>query len=225
MLVEEGPRIHPMPFTRVEVVVFSLREGVLCVLLGKRTGTPYAGRWAIPGGVVKIAEDSTLADSARRVIRERLQTELPNLTQVGTVGGAKRDSRAWSLSIIYRAQVPIDTVALGAGKRLEQIAWYSVDEAVNGLKLAFDHNALLVNALQSLRAEVEALNGPIQLLGDGFTLSELQQACAAVLGRPLEKSSFRRRLKAADIVAPIPGQTRGGKFRPAQTYAWRRRRK
>jgi 8-oxo-dGTP diphosphatase len=220
---EESPKIHPMPFTRVEVVVFTLKEGELTVLLGRRAAAPFAGRWAIPGGVVKITEDATLADSARRVIRERLQTELPNSQQVGTVGGAKRDPRAWSMSVVYRAQLPVEGLDATAGKRLEEIKWFSVEEAIGKLKLAFDHGALLTDALQSLRAEIALLSSPIHLLGDGFTLTELQQACEAVLGHALEKSSFRRRLKAAELVEPIPGGIREGSFRPAQTYAWRQR--
>ena len=49
-----------MPFTRIELVVMSIVDGRLAVLLGKRTGAPHEGQWALPGGVLRIDLDEDL---------------------------------------------------------------------------------------------------------------------------------------------------------------------
>jgi hypothetical protein len=54
-------------------------------------------------------------------------------------------------------------------------------------------------------------------LPEEFTLSELQGMYEVVLERPLEKSAFRTRVLAADLVEPI-AKTRTGANRPAQLY-------
>jgi len=58
------PRRFPRPSVTVDVVTFSLRDDDLQVLLVKRKSAPYAGRWAIPGGFVRI--DEPLEEAARR---------------------------------------------------------------------------------------------------------------------------------------------------------------
>ena len=59
--------IYPMPFTRIELVVLSVVDDGLAVLLGKREQAPYIGKWALPGGVVRIDLDADLDASAQRV--------------------------------------------------------------------------------------------------------------------------------------------------------------
>ena len=92
------------------------------------------------------------------------------------------------------------------------------EAAIADDKLAFDHGRLIDQAVQSLRAEVEVLRFAPGLMPETFTLGELQASSEAVLGRPLDKSSFRRRLDAAGCVQPVPGEQRTGAFRPAQLY-------
>lgn len=219
MSTELPARRHPMPFTRIEVAVMTVAEGALAVLLGRRAEAPFAGRWALPGGALRIDLDKTLEDAARRVINERLGIELPYLRQICAVGGATRDPRApWSLSVIYRALVPLDSVAPTAGKRLEVLRWCAVDEAAEDAKLAFDHRRLVARAAAAVRNEIEELDLPFEFLPSEFTLGELQGLCEVMLGRRLDKSSFRRRLSERDLVEPIPGEMRIAANRPAQLY-------
>lgn len=208
-----------MPFTRVELAVMSLIDGLLQVLLARRAQAPYAGRWALPGGAVRIDLDSSLDAAAQRVIRERLGVTLPFLRQVSTVGGPTRDPRApWAISILYRALVSADDVKLAAGKRIEALEWRPVDEVVADARLAFDHAGLVDRAVVTTRAEVDRLDLPFDFLPEQFTLGELQSACEHLLGRRVDKSSFRRRLADRDIVEAVEGAMRVGAFRPAQLY-------
>ena len=66
-----GTPVHPMPFVRIELVVLTVQEGALQVLLGRRAGAPYAGRWALPGGVLRIDLDDDLDAACLRVADAR----------------------------------------------------------------------------------------------------------------------------------------------------------
>ena len=213
------PTLYPMPFTRLELVVMSIVDGHLVVLLGKRTGAPHEGQWALPGGVLRIDLDADLEGAAQRVADERLGVQLPFLRHLTAVGGKLRDSRApWALSIAFRALLPVEAIDPKAGKRLEVLRWVPVDEAMLDERLAFDHAALIRSATEITRTEIERLELPFGFLPDKFTLGELQACCEMLLGRHLDKSSFRRRLDERSLVEPVPGEMRTGAFRPAKLF-------
>ena len=200
----------------------SVLNDALHVLLIKREQAPYAGSWALPGGVLRIDLDKDLEAAAQRVAQERLGVALPYLRQQCAEGSAIRDPRApWALSVVYRALVPLDSFAAEPGKRVEALKWVPVEEAMADQALAFDHTQLIAQAVASTRAEVQSLQLPAGYLPAEFTLGELQAMCEALLGRRLDKSSFRRRLDDAGVVIEVAGSMRTGAFRPAQLYCLR----
>ena len=208
-----------MPFTRIELAVLSIVAGGLAVLLGKREQVPHKGAWALPGGVLRIDLDADLEAAAKRVAEERLGVAPPFLRLLTAVGSKSRDPRAhWGLAIVYRALVPIDAFSPKAGKRLEELRWASVDAAAEDSRLAFDHARLIQGAALVTRAEIERLELPFDFLPERFTLGELQALCESMLGRRLDKSSFRRRLEERELLQAVPGEMRRGAFRPAQLY-------
>ena len=217
--LETRPK-HPMPFTRLEVCVLGLSDHGLQVLLGKREAPPYQGRWALPGGVLRIDLDATLDDGARRVMHERLALALPFMRQLVAVGGKYRDQdrSPWALSVVYRALVWQADVQPLAGKRLSDLAWRDVEDAATDVKLAFDHRELVALAVEKTRQEVAEMELPVGFLPKAFTLGELQSICERILGRALDKSSFRRKLGDRGLVQPIEGEMRGGANRPAQLF-------
>jgi 8-oxo-dGTP diphosphatase len=210
---------HPMPFTRLELCIFSLVHGRLSVLLARRAGEPFKGKWALPGGVLRIDLDATLEAAAQRVANERLGLGLPYLRQQCAVGAAGRDPRSpWAMSIVYRAFISPAEFHPEGGKRIEELVWRGTDDASGDHTLAFDHASLIAAAAASLRAEVERLEIPREVLPAQFTLAELQAFNEQVLGRPLDKSSFRRKLDARALVEPVVGAIRHGANRPAQLF-------
>ena len=210
---------YPMPFTRIELCVMSVVRDRLSVLLGRREQAPFKGLWALPGGVLRIDLDESLEDSAQRVAQERIGMLMPYLRQQCAVGGPSRDPRApWSLSVVYRAFAPMQDLDPKAGKRLEALRWATVEDAMADTALAFDHQSIISQAVTELRAEVDRLDLPFNALPDEFTLGELQSACEVLLGRALDKSSFRRRLDDRQTLAVVDGAFKRGAYRPAQLY-------
>jgi ADP-ribose pyrophosphatase YjhB (NUDIX family) len=210
---------HEMPFTRIELCVFGIRDGELHVLLARREERPQQGMWALPGGVLRIDMDKDLDDAARRVGRERLRAPMPYLRQQCAEGGLGRDDRVkWALSIVYRVLVDVSMFAPEPGKRVTDLKWEPVRLAAKDKNLAFDHAFIVSEAVIALRREVAALDLPFAFLPSQFTLTEVQQVCEAISGAPMDKSSFRRRLDDREIVEAIPGQFRPGPNRPAQLF-------
>lgn len=211
--------VHAMPFTRIELLALAVVEGSLQVLLGKRTEAPHQGRWALPGGVLRIHLDADLDAACARVANERLGLELPGAKQLCAVGARQRDPRApWALSVVYWSTLQVSQLPALPGKRLEALKWVPVSAATTEMALAFDHGSLVARGVDALQQEVDSLRFPSGLMPDDFTLAELQAASEAVLGRELDKSSFRRRVDAAGCLTAIEGHRRAGAFRPAQVF-------
>src|SRR5436305_14609656 len=86
---------HTYQFPRaaltVDCVVFGFDEGDLKVLLIQRALEPFKGRWALPGGFVRV--DETLDDAARRELAEEAGVHKVFLEQLYTFGEVNRDPR------------------------------------------------------------------------------------------------------------------------------------
>ena len=209
----------PRPLVSVDLAIFTLLESALSVLLVQRPqgqGEPFPGQWALPGGFVEVGRDETLKGCALRKLKEKTGVAAPYLEQLGSWGSAKRDPRGWSTTHAYMALVPAEST-LTPGGNAADAQWTPVQGDGVRPRLAFDHAEILAAALERLRNKVEYTSLPAYLLPREFTLTELQRAYEAVLGRPLEKSAFRTRVLAADLVEPV-NKVREGPNRPAQVY-------
>jgi 8-oxo-dGTP diphosphatase len=218
--VRGGP-VTERPLVTVDVVIFSVLDARLQVLLVRRPDAadePFPGRWALPGGFVDVARDATLVDCARRKLQDKTGVAAPYLEQLGSWGGADRDPRGWSATHAYFALIPAPSPAVqGAAES----AWFAADEAARK-RLAFDHGAILAAALERLRGKVEYTSLPAFLLPEPFTLPDLQRTYELVLGRPLDKSAFRKRMLDGDFLEEA-GMVPGGSGRAAMGYRVRDR--
>jgi len=193
----------PLPYTTVDVVIFSVIEEQLRVLLVQRpatAGEPFPERWALPGGFVDVDRDRDLEACARRKLSEKTGVNSPYLEQLGSWGGRDRDPRGWSATHVYFALIPADGVTLSKGANAADVGWFEVDALLKRPRLAFDHAAILKAGVERLRGKVEYTSLPAFLLPEPFTLPQLQRMYEIVLGRPVDKSGFRTRMLAADFL-------------------------
>ena len=210
----------PRPLVSVDVAIFAVAGGALQVLLVRRpqaAGEPYPGLWALPGGFVDVRHDADLESCALRKLKEKTGVASSYLEQLGSWGSAKRDPRGWSATHAYFALIPHQPPSPDA-------RWFAIAGSGARMRLAFDHSEILAAALARVRSKVEYTSLPAFLLPREFTLTELQRAYETVLGRRLEKSAFRTRVLASELVEPA-GKVREGPNRPAQMYRIRNPRK
>ena len=58
----------------IDVVVLTIKDNKLKILLVKREHEPFKGRWAIPGGFIRLSED--LVNAALRILKEKTEIQL-----------------------------------------------------------------------------------------------------------------------------------------------------
>ena len=214
------------PLVSVDLAIFSVRERKLHVLLVQRptdAAEPFPSAWALPGGFVDVSEDADLAACAGRKLNEKTGIASPYLEQIGSWGSAARDPRGWSATHAYMALTP-DLAPLEKGANAADVEWVPIVGEGVRRALAFDHDEILAAAVNRLRSKVEYTSLPTYLLPKEFTLSDLQAVYEIVLGRKLEKSAFRTRIMAADVVESVP-RVRRGPNRPARLYRLKRRKR
>jgi 8-oxo-dGTP diphosphatase len=213
----EGFLDFSRPLTTVDVVIFAIREGALCVLLVRRPqgeNEPCPGAWALPGGFVDVGRDSDLEACAARKLKDKTGMISPYLEQLGSWGSARRDPRGWSATHAYFALLPAGKAVTAPSADAQ---WFPVANGRVKPGLAFDHDDILAAAILRLRNKVEYTSLPVYLMPPEFTLPDLQRTYEIVLDRPLEKSAFRTRMLSADLIEPI-AKMRRGPNRPAQLY-------
>lgn len=196
----------------VDVVLLTLVEQQLHAVLLRRQAAPFAGVWALPGGFIHTDEDADAKASAARVLRTKVGIEGAYLEQLATFSGPARDPRGWSVAIAYCALLPVQNLP-------PDRADISVVSLSALPQLPFDHRAILDAALERVRSKSLYSSLPVHLCGETFTLPQLQQVYENILGEPLNKVSFRRKMDEMDWLEAVPGaMLGGGAHRPAQLY-------
>jgi len=213
------PARYERPSVTVDVVIFTLQERELHVLLVKRKHWPFEGRWAIPGGFVNMNESLDLA--ARRELEEETGIRDIYLEQLYTFGEPKRDPRTRVISVAYIALVSADTQTLRVSDESIDVRWFPVRALPQ--PLAFDHDAILAAGLDRLRSKLEYTTLAFQLLPEVFSILELKHIYEQILGEPLDKGNFYRKIKDSNVLEDT-GLRREGRGRPTSLYRFRRNR-
>ncbi|WP_288472929.1 NUDIX hydrolase [Paracidovorax oryzae] len=205
----------PAILCTVDVVLLTLKGGVLHAVLLRRADGPHAGGWALPGGFIHAQEDATAWDAAARVLREKTGIASPYLEQLATYSGARRDPRGWSVSIVYCALVPAELLREDS-ERLQAAPVGALPA------LAFDHADMVALAVSRVRSKSQYSSLPVYFCGERMTLPQLQAVYEAVLGEPVNKVSFRRKIDELGMLEPVDGlMESGAPHRPAQVYRLR----
>ena len=155
-----------------------------------------------------LAEES-LDAAARRIVRERLGNEGDYLEQLYTfnrLGQSDGDVVVGYISLFR--QHP------GQRER-DDVTWASIESV--RFNDALDH-LVLDYARMRLRAKLGYTNIAFHLMPGAFTLTDLQQAYERVLGHPVDKRNFRRRMTAAGVLDHTNLTRRDGSHRPAALY-------
>jgi 8-oxo-dGTP diphosphatase len=213
------PRAFPPFAVTVDVVLLTVREGVLSVLLVERDTHPFHGRHALPGGFVGPAEDLDAA-AVRRLEQETgVRRDVAHVEQLGAFGDPARDPRMRVVSVAYLVFAP-DLPAPTPGGGASWVAWVPV-KAVEPARLAFDHARVLDAGVERARAKLEYSPVATAFCGEEFTVADLRRVYEAVWGVPLDPRKCHRKTSGTPgflvptgrETAPGPG---GG--RPAALY-------
>src|ERR1041385_4888135 len=139
---------YPRAALTVDCVVFGFDEDELKVLLIERGLEPFKGKWALPGGFVRVNE--TIDDAARRELQEEAGLKNVFLEQLYTFGAVDRDPRERVVSVAHYALVKLAAHETKAATDAADAQWFPVSKVP---KLAFDHVEILASALARLKGK------------------------------------------------------------------------
>ncbi len=210
---------HPRAALAVDCVVFGLDDEDLKVLLIQRGLDPFAGKWALPGGFVRL--DESVDEAAKRELSEETGLGKVFLEQLHTFGAPDRDPRERVVSVAYYALVNLAAHRVQAATDAKEAAWFATGDLP---KLAFDHEAIVDLALERLREGVRRRPVGFELLPAKFTLSMLQRLYEKILERPLDKRNFRKRVLALGLLEELDEVEQDVAHRAARLYRFDKKR-
>ncbi len=220
----------------VDCVIFGFDFSQLNVLLVDRvmtdelTGKELFNDLTLTGN--HIYDDEDLDAAASRVLFDLTGLQNIYLEQFKTFGAPDRinreNDRAWLaangrdpdkriVTVGYYSLLATDKVTLEWKGR--NVRWTPVAEVTD---LAFDHMAILQEALVALRKNL--LREPIgfELLPEKFTLSQLQRLYEVILGVALDKRNFRKKVARMKYLVPLEEKQMGVAHKPARLYVFDR---
>jgi 8-oxo-dGTP diphosphatase len=204
---------YPRPALTVDCVVFGFDDEELKALLIERGLEPFKGKWALPGGFVRV--DESLDDAARRELEEEAGLKNVFLEQLYTFGALHRDPRERVVSVAHFALVKLSDHRAKAATDAAEAEWFPISKVP---KLAFDHADILATALARLKGKVRYEPIGFELLPPRFTLSQLQHLYEAVLESKLDKRNFRKKVLSFGLLIPLKETQMTGRHRPAQLF-------
>ncbi len=217
------------PSVTVDVALISVTKGSLWTLLVRRREPPFSGYWALPGGFVGL--DESLEEAASRVLSTKAGLSGVFLEQLYTFGQPDRDPRTRVITVAYYALLDREQARRLRSQHEVLVSRVAVDwEGETGgpatafggdgdvLELAFDHGEILGMVVRRLRGKLDYSPIGFELLPPRFTLHELQTVHETLLGRPLNKDSFRRRMTASGVLEATGVKQADVGHRPAELY-------
>jgi ADP-ribose pyrophosphatase YjhB (NUDIX family) len=198
-------------------VVLQVRSGRLQTLLWRRARKPFAGAWALPGGVLSPGE--TREESILRHLATKVDVrEVAHLEQLTTLSDPERNPDQWELATAYLGIVP-----LGVDPHVpDDTSWHPVGSLPT---TAFDHGAVVLAGRERLRGKLSYTNIGFALAPESFSLAELRDVYVAALGHDVSATNLKRVLLRRDVLEPTGQRRSSGRAggRPAETFRFRSR--
>ncbi|HTJ10540.1 MAG TPA: NUDIX domain-containing protein [Dinghuibacter sp.] len=232
-LVHDGARQY-LRHLSVDSVIFSFHEDKLKVLLLRMKDLPL---YALPGGYVH--KEESLEDAAHRILAERTGLGEVFLEQCGAFGDRDRtgNDRAEGLysalgedlppgnwlrerfvSIAYYALVNFNLARPQPGFFDTECVWCPIGELPD---LVFDHREIVRKARETLRMHLDHKLVGSNLLPETFTMNELQRLYEAILGRPLLRANFQRKMLGLEILDRLDKKFGGGAHKAPYLYKFK----
>ena len=188
--------LYPHPSVTTDCVIFGFDGSELNVLLVKRGVEPYKGRWAFPGGFLKMDENAETG--ARRELKEETGLYTAYMKQFHAFTEPGRDPRERVITIAYYALVKMTEVK--GGDDAEEAQWFPIGDVPS---LAFDHDRILRTAQRELRKQIHFEPIGFELLAEKFTIRDLQNLYEAILDVKFDRRNFYNKMKKLELLVQL----------------------
>ena len=187
---------YPHPAVTTDCVIFGFDGTNLKVLLVERGIDPFKGKWALPGGFLKLEESAE--QGARRELKEETGLDAAYIRQFHTFSDPDRDPRERVVTIAYYALVRLQDVV--GGDDAARAEWFDLDQIP---PLAFDHDRILNMATGELRRQIHFEPIGFELLPKRFTVRQLQMLYEAILGVKFDRRNFYKKMQHLELLTQV----------------------
>ena len=220
--------IYPRPAVTTDCVIFGfdMTDEILKVLLIERGIEPFKGRYALPGGFIKIEAktneyglvveetNESLLDCAKRELKEETGFDVQNIYELGTWSTPGRDPRCITITDAYYALVTIQPVQ--GGDDAADAKWVPLYQVLNTIKnlpdgmrfLAFDHDEIVTAAHVRLQQQLCFEPLAFKLLPKKFSMTMLQRLYESILEKNFDRRNFARKMLDSGILDSFPTESR-----------------
>jgi len=215
----------------VDCVVMGFDGEDLNVLLVKRTGEENGELFhdmKLPGGLIYV--DENLDEAARRILFELTGIDNVDMKQFKAYGSAHRTDNPkdvhWLenavrmkitriVTVAYIAAVRIDEELSGSLKGSEAV-WMKVNHIP---QLAFDHNIIVSEALEHLKATVFTDDSMLfSILPSKFTVLQFRLLLETMLGEKIDNSNIYKKIAITPYIVPLDEKEKGMTHRAARYF-------
>lgn len=193
----------------VDCAVFGFQEGILKLLLVKRSIEPFKDYWLLPGGIME--ENQSLEEAANTVLYNLTDIHDVHHEQVKCYSSVDRHPIKRVVTVSFYALVKPENHPVIAKKHVSDIKWFPLSEIP---KLAFDHDEVAKDALHKLRQNLENSLLFGELLPKKFTLRELQDLYESILDEKLDRRNFRKKILQTGLLMNTGEKKKGFKGGP-----------
>ncbi len=223
------------PGLSIDCVVFGFHEKTLKVLLTNYKGFDF---WMLPGSFV--LNDENVNNAAHRILYELTGLENVFLRQFYLFGDANRridrkntrdvfeslygiklDDKHWFnrrfVTMGYYALVDYTKVKISPLSENERVEWKDFD---SGLPEYADHNTIMHKAMETIRFQLGLIPVGRELLPEKFTMSELRVLYETILGKPLNRRNFERKVLSYDYIDKLNERLKGVAYKSPTLYSF-----
>lgn len=207
---------YKFPAVTVDVAVFTVDRGRLQLLLVQRGKEPFKGEWALPGGFLDIEKDRTLEEGALRELKEETGITPPFICQLGAWGKIDRDPRGRVITVAYYATINRSAKEVTkAQDDAQSLLWFNINYNESRrllllkyhrkpVKLAFDHEDIVITAIERLREDIMKLPVVAPLLErQTFSISEIGEYYEIILGHPVNSGELLSQLRSQKLISAL----------------------
>lgn len=187
---------YPHPSVTTDCVIFGFDGTQLRVLLVERGVEPFKGKWALPGGFLRM--DESAEQGAKRELWEETGLSTAYINQFYTFTAPDRDPRERVITIAFYALVRMQEVK--GGDDAANAQWFALDDVP---ALAFDHDQILRRATKELRQQIHFEPVGFELLSNEFTIKELQLLYEAVLDVKFDRRNFYKKMQHLELLTQV----------------------
>ncbi len=123
------------PLASVEIII--QKDGDIVLI--KREGPPFRGKWKLPGGMVEYGQ--TVEEAAMRESKEETSLDVELIDILGVYSDPQRDPRFHSLATVFVAK-PVNGTLKGDIVETTDAKWVPI-ENLNTADMGFDHGKII----------------------------------------------------------------------------------